>query len=57
MPYVFQETQLGEARPAGEFPSLSSEVYEETFAQAFEENPAVSMARGAELVNDYSSCG
>jgi hypothetical protein len=57
MPYVFQETQLGEARPAGEFPSLSSEVYEETFAQAFEENPAVSMARGAELVNDYSSGG
>lgn len=57
MPYVFQETQLGEARPASEFPSLAAEVYEETFAQAFEENPVVSMARGAELVNDYSSGG
>lgn len=57
MPYVFQETQVGEPRPASEFPSLSSEVFEETFAQAFEENPVASMARAKQLADDYRSGG
>lgn len=53
MPYVFQETQAGEARPASEFPSLPSEVYEETFAQAFEENPIAALYRAKQLGDDY----
>lgn len=57
MPYVFQETQAGEARPASEFPSLPSEVYEETFAQAFEENPIASILRAKSLADDYRSGG
>lgn len=57
MPYVFEETQRGERRPASEFPSLSSEVFTETFAQAFEENPIASMYRGAQLATDYRSGG
>lgn len=57
MPYVFQETQLGEARPASEFPSLPSEVYMETFAQAFEENPVAAMVRAKQLADDYRSGG
>lgn len=57
MPYVFQETQVGEGRPASEFPSLPSEVYEETFAQAFEENPIAAMSRAKDLADDYRSGG
>lgn len=57
MPYVFQETQTGERRAASEFPSLSSEVYEETFAQAFEENPIASLYRAKQLGDDYRSNG
>lgn len=57
MPYVFQETQAGERRPANEFPSLSTEVYEETFAQAFEENPIASLYRAKQLGDDYRSGG
>lgn len=57
MPYVFEETQVGEGRPASEFPSLPSEVYEETFAQAFEENPIAAMARAKSLMDDYRSGG
>lgn len=57
MPYVFQETQVGEPRPASEFPSLPSEVYEETFAQAFEENPIAALARAKQLADDYRSGG
>lgn len=53
MPYVFQETQVGEPRPASEFPSLPSEVYEETFAQAFEENPIAAILRSKSLADDY----
>lgn len=55
MPYVFQETQAGERRPASEFPSLPSEVYEETFAQAYEENPIASLYRAKQLGDDYRS--
>ena len=57
MPYVFQETQVSEPRPAGEFPSLPSEVYTETFAQAFEENPIASILRSKDLADDYRSGG
>lgn len=57
MPYVFEETQVGEGRPASEFPSLPSEVYEETFAQAFEENPIAALARAKSLMDDYRSGG
>lgn len=57
MPYVFEETQVGEARPASEFPSLPSEVYEETFAQAFEDNPIAAMVRAKSLADDYRSGG
>lgn len=57
MAYVFQETQAGEARPASEFPSLPSEVYEETFAQAFEENPIASILRAKDLADDYRGGG
>lgn len=57
MPYVFQETQAGERRPANEFPSLPSEVYTETFAQAFEENPIASIYRAKSLADDYRSGG
>lgn len=57
MPYVFEETQVGEGRPASEFPSLPSEVYEETFAQAFEENPIAAMSRAKSLMDDYRSGG
>ncbi len=57
MPYVFEETQAGERRPASEFPSLPSEVYEETFAQAFEENPIAAMYRAKQLGDDYRSGG
>lgn len=57
MPYVFRETQAGEPRPASEFPSLPSEVYEETFAQAFEENPIASILRSKDLADDYRSGG
>lgn len=53
MPYVFQETQAGEPRFASEFPSLTSEVLTETFAQTFEENPIAAMSRAYELGNDY----
>lgn len=53
MPYVFQETQTGESRFASEFPSLTSEVLTETFAQTFEENPIASMSRAYQLGNDY----
>ena len=55
MPYVFQETQVGEPRPASEFPSLPGEVYMETFAQAFEENPIASILRAKDLGDDYRS--
>lgn len=55
MPYVFEETQVGEARPASEFPSLPSEVYTETFAQAFEENPIAAILRAKDLGDDYRS--
>lgn len=57
MPYVFQETQAGEQRAASEFPSLPSEVYTETFAQAFEENPIASIFRAKSLADDYRSGG
>jgi hypothetical protein len=57
VPYVFQETQVGEPRPASEFASLPSEVYEETFAQAFEENPIASLYRAKQLGDDYRSSG
>lgn len=57
MPYVFQETQVGEPRPASEFPSLPGEVYMETFAQAFEENPIASILRAKDLGDDYRSGG
>ena len=57
MPYVFEETQVGEPRPASEFPSLPSEVYEETFAQAFEENPIAAIVRAKQLGDDYLSGG
>lgn len=57
MPYVFQESQAGEARPASEFPSLPSEVYTETFAQAFEEDPIASILRAKDLADDYRSGG
>jgi hypothetical protein len=55
MPYVFQETQVGEPIEAIEFPSLTSEVLEETFAQTFEENPIMAMARAKQLGDDYRS--
>lgn len=55
MPYVFQETQRGEPISAAEFPSLTSEVLTETFAQTFEENPIAAMARSKELADDYRS--
>lgn len=55
MPYVFRETQVGEPFNASEFPSLTSEVLEETFAQTFEENPIAAMARSKELADDYRS--
>lgn len=53
MPYVFQETQQGEPRFASEFPSLTSEVLTETFAQTFEENPIAAMSRAYSLGSDY----
>jgi hypothetical protein len=53
MPYVFQETQAGEPRPATEFPSLTSEVVTETFAQTFEENPIAAISRSYDLAADY----
>jgi hypothetical protein len=53
VPYVFRETQVGEPRPATEFPSLTSEVLTETFAQTFEENPVAAMARAKQLADDY----
>lgn len=53
MPYVFRETQVGEPRFATEFPSLTSEVLTETFAQTFEENPVAAMARAKQLSDDY----
>lgn len=55
MPYVFQETQVGEPRFSTEFPSLTSEVLTETFAQTFEENPVAAMARAKQLTDDYRS--
>ena len=53
MPYVFRETQVGEPRFTTEFPSLTSEVLRETFAQTFEENPIAAMVRAKELREDY----
>jgi hypothetical protein len=53
VPYVFRETQVGEPRPATEFPSLTSEVLTETFAQTFEENPVAAMVRAKQLADDY----
>lgn len=53
MPYVFSETQVGEPRSAAEFPSLTSEVLEETFAQTFEENPIAATVRSVQLARDY----
>lgn len=55
MPYVFRETQVGEPINASEFPSLTSEVLTETFAQTFEENPIAALARSKELADDYRS--
>lgn len=55
MPYVFRETQVGEPLPASDFPSLTSEVLTETFAQTFEENPVAAMARAKELADDHRS--
>lgn len=55
MPYVFRETQVGEPRASYEFPSLTSEVLTETFAQTFEENPIAAMVRAKQLGDDYRS--
>lgn len=52
MPYVYQRTQRGEPRSAAEFPSLTSEVLRETFAQSFEENPVASIYRAVKLRNE-----
>lgn len=57
MPYVFEETQRGERRPASEFPSLPSEVYKATYAQAYEENPIAAILRAKDLADDYRSGG
>jgi hypothetical protein len=53
VPYVFRETQAGEPIPATDFPSLTSEVLTETFAQTFEENPVAAMVRSKQLADDY----
>lgn len=57
MPYTFEETQAGEPRLVTEFPSLTSEVLTETFAQAYEENPVMAMVRSKELADNYRSGG
>lgn len=55
MPYVFSETQAGEPIAASEFPSLTSEVLTETFAQTFEENPIAAISRARDLSRDYGT--
>ena len=55
MPYVFEETQAGEKISAFDFPSLTSEVLTETFAQAYEENPIEAVRRANELREAHQS--
>jgi hypothetical protein len=55
MPYVFEETQAGEKISAYDFPSLTSEVLTETFAQAYEENPIEAVRRANELREAHQS--
>lgn len=52
MPIVYEDFQQGEARQSSAFPSTRHDVLEETFAQAFEENPIQAYRRISQLWED-----
>lgn len=52
MPIVYEDIVRGRSRSAFELPSSRGEVLEETFAQAYEENPIAAVSRWLDLRED-----